>query len=203
MIAIVDYGLGNVLAFKNIYKRFGIEATVAKVPEDLLKASKIILPGVGSFDWAMTKLNNSGLRAVLDKLVLKKKLPVLGVCVGMQMMAKKSEEGVRPGLGWIDADVVKFDNKSCAETPVPHMGWNSVVPRHEKTLFCMVKEPKYYFLHSFFIRVRDENSVLSTSCYNISFCSAINFGNVYGTQFHPEKSHQWGEQLLKNFAEIC
>ena len=168
MIAIVDYGLGNVLAFKNIYKRFGIEATVAKVPEDLLKASKIILPGVGSFDWAMTKLNNSGLRAVLDNLVLKKKLPVLGVCVGMQMMAKKSEEGVRPGLGWIDADVVKFDNKSCAETPVPHMGWNSVVPRHEKTLFCMVKEPKYYFLHSFFIRVRDDkNPEDSTSAAQI------------------------------------
>ena len=203
MIAIVDYGLGNILAFKNIYKRFGIEANIVKTPDDLIKASKIILPGVGSFDWAMTKLNNSGLRTVLDTLVLKKKIPVLGVCVGMQIMAKKSEEGIIPGLGWIDADVVKFNDKVFAETPIPHMGWNNVVPRHKKTLFFMVKKPRFYFLHSFFLRVRDENSVLSTSRYNISFCSAIHFGNVYGTQFHPEKSHQWGEQLLKNFAEIC
>ena len=151
----------------------------------------------------MTKLNKSGLRTVLDTLVLKKKIPVLGVCVGMQIMAKKSEEGIIPGLGWIDADVVKFNDQVFAETPIPHMGWNNVVPRHKKNSFLYGEETQILFLHSFFIRVRDENSVLSTSHYNISFCSAIHFDNVYGTQFHPEKSHQWGEQLLKNFAEIC
>lgn len=203
MIALVDYGLGNIQAFANIYRQLGIEVSRACNADDLRAASKIILPGVGAFDWAMTRLNESGLRDVLDEEVLGKNKPVLGVCVGMQLMARASEEGDLPGLGWIDANVLKFDASLLkGKTHLPHMGWNDVVADNVDDIFHGLDNSLFYFLHSYFIKTDRQEDVLSTSCYEMPFASAVRSGNVYGTQFHPEKSHQWGIRLLKNFAEL-
>lgn len=203
MIGLVDYGLGNIQAFANIYRRMGIEAFPASSPIDLRLASKIILPGVGSFDWAMSCMQKSGLREALDEEVLEAKKPVLGVCVGMQMMAGFSEEGVAAGLGWIDAKVVKFDVSSLQKrTHLPHMGWNDVKPISNETLFRGLKHPQYYFLHSYYMVPARFEDTLATSNYGIEFASAVRRDNVFGTQFHPEKSHEWGGKLLKNFAEL-
>ena len=204
MIALVDYGLGNIQAFANVYRRLGREAYPARTTSDLRHASRIILPGVGAFDWAMSRLQESGLREALDEEVLGSKKPVLGICVGMQMMARSSEEGVLPGLGWIDATVVKLDTRLLeSRTHLPHMGWNDAKPSSSDTLFFGLAEPKYYFLHSYFIKPAREENILATSCYGVKFVSAVQSANIYGTQFHPEKSHQWGVQLLKNFAELA
>lgn len=203
MIALVDYGLGNIQAFSNIYRHLGIEARRVRTVDDLRAASRIILPGVGAFDWAMTRLQQSGLRDALDEEVLRKKKPVLGICVGMQLMARTSEEGKIPGLGWIDATVVKFDVSLIkSKTHLPHMGWNDVAPSKSEGLFFGIQSPRYYFLHSYFMRTDREENVIATSNYGVPFASAAQSGNVYGTQFHPEKSHQWGIRLLKNFAEL-
>jgi glutamine amidotransferase len=203
MIALVDYGLGNIQAFANIYRRLGIEAYPARTMADLRRSSRIILPGVGAFDWAMTRLQESGLREALDEEVLEAKKPVLGICVGMQMMARASEEGVIPGLGWIDATVVKFDTRLFeGKTHLPHMGWNDVIPVISNGLFTGLDTPMYYFLHSYFMSPDREENILSISNYGVRFTSSVRSGNVYGTQFHPEKSHHWGVQLLKNFAEL-
>jgi glutamine amidotransferase len=202
MIALVDYGLGNIQAFANIYRHLGIEAAPARTPDDLRTATGIILPGVGAFDWAMTRLNESGLRDALDEEVLGAKKPVLGICVGMQMMARSSEEGKLRGLGWVDAKVVKFDTRLLeSRTHLPHMGWNDVSPVRADTLFSGLDAPQYYFLHSYFMQTNREDNVLATTSYGVTFTSAVRAGNVYGTQFHPEKSHQWGIQLLSNFAK--
>lgn len=203
MIALVDYGLGNIQAFANIYRHLGIEAAAARTANDLRTASRIILPGVGAFDWAMTRLQESGLREALDEEVLGAKKPVLGICVGMQMMARASEEGKLPGLGWIDATVERFDTRLLeSKTHLPHMGWNDARPVRTDTLFSGLDAPRYYFLHSYFMKTDREENVLATSNYGVTFTSAVQAGNVYGTQFHPEKSHQWGVRLLKNFAEF-
>lgn len=204
MIALVDYGLGNIQAFINIYRSIGIEACAVKAAEQLRSASHIILPGVGSFDWAMSRLQASGLREALDEEVLERKKPVLGICVGMQMMARSSEEGDLPGLSWIDATVVKFDTGLLeSKTHLPHMGWNDVSPMNSDPLFSGLNAPRYYFLHSYFMKPDRDENCLATSSYGVTFTSAVRAGNVYGTQFHPEKSHDWGIRLLKNFSEIC
>ncbi len=204
MIAIVNYGLGNIHAFANIYKRLNIAAEIASSPEELLAADKIILPGVGAFDWAMRRLNESGMRDTLDELVVNKNTPVLGICVGMQMMAKRSDEGLLDGLGWIDAEVKKFDTASFDQkTHLPHMGWNDVTPRHAEGLFeNLGTGARFYFLHSYYFLPNDQDHVLAITDYNGHHASSVCSGNVFGVQFHPEKSHQWGVQLLKNFAEL-
>lgn len=203
MIALVDYGLGNIQAFANIYRRLGIDVKAVRTPEELDQASKIILPGVGAFDWAMNCLNNSGLRDKLDEMVLQKKVDVLGICVGMQMMARRSDEGKLHGLGWIDADVIRFDAAVFKEmTHLPHMGWNDVTPTASDSLFKGQASPRLYFLHSYYIVPATPANTLATTSYGITFTSAVRSGNVYGTQFHPEKSHQWGIDLLKNFANM-
>ena len=204
MITIVNYGLGNIQAFSNIYKRLNIPVSVASGTEDLAQAEKIILPGVGAFDWAMSLLNESGMRKSLDHLVLEQHKPVLGICIGMQMMAKRSEEGQLPGLGWIDAEVQKFDESAFIhKVHLPHMGWNDVTPRSTECLFKGLEmNPRFYFLHSYFFSPNKPDEVLAQTDYNGFFASAVRSGNVFGTQFHPEKSHQWGIQLLKNFAEL-
>ena len=203
MIALVDYGLGNIQAFANIYRHLGIKASPARTPQELRDASRIILPGVGAFDWAMNRLQESGLREVLDEEVLGAKKPVLGVCVGMQMMARFSEEGKLRGLGWLDAIVVKFDTRLLeSKTHLPHMGWNDANPVRTDTLFASLDAPRFYFLHSYFMKTDRVENVLSISNYGETFTSAVGSENIYGTQFHPEKSHQWGVQLLKNFAEL-
>ena len=204
MIAIVDYGLGNVQAFANIYKRLNIPATLASNAETLAQADRIILPGVGSFDWAMQCLQRAGLRQALDEQVMDRKVPVLGVCVGMQMMARSSEEGNEPGLGWIDAEVRRFaftpDNHKLM---LPHMGWNDIEPTQSSALLKdLDAESRFYFLHSYFFAPDNEEEVIANADYGSTFACGVQAGNCYGVQFHPEKSHGWGIQLLKNFAEM-
>jgi glutamine amidotransferase len=203
VITIVNYGLGNIQAIANIYKRLGVEVRVASTVEELADARRIILPGVGAFDWAMLRLNQSGMRECLEELVTVKGCPVLGICVGMQMMAERSDEGQLPGLGWIRGEVKLFDDKRfTSRTHLPHMGWNDVVPRVGEALFrSMEDEARFYFLHSYYFAPSSEDDVLATADYGGGFVCAVRHRNVFGVQFHPEKSHQWGIQLLKNFEE--
>lgn len=203
MITIIDYGVGNIFAFQNVYKRLNIPTKIAKTFDDLKDIQKLILPGVGSFDYAMSQLNNSGMRERLDELVLVEKIPVIGICVGMQMMGNSSDEGQLEGLKWIDASVKKFDeSKINQRTKLPHMGWNDVKPVKHKLFEGLEEEAVFYFLHSFYFECNNKQDILAVSDYGISFTSAANHGNVYGIQFHPEKSHHYGEQLLHNFAKL-
>ncbi len=204
MIAIIDYGLGNVFAFVNVYNRLNIPVVVAKTACDLANATKLILPGVGSFDHAMQQLDRSGMLQPLEQLVLQQAMPVLGICVGMQMLAKSSDEGVLPGLGWVDGTVKKFDiSKMPKDTNLPHMGWNDVTPIVDSGLFKdMDQDARFYFLHSYYFECCQQANVLAVSDYGGDFTCAVHRENVYGVQFHPEKSHHFGTQLLKNFAEI-
>lgn len=201
-VTLVNYGLGNIQAFAHIYQRLNIPVEVATTPEQLARAEKIVLPGVGAFDWAITRLNDSGLRDMLDDLVLRKQVPVLGVCVGMQMMAQRSEEGVLPGLGWIDGEVVRFNPMQTGHAPLPHMGWNDVQPSTDDILFRGIESPRYYFLHSYYIVPRNSEDVLASAVYGEIFTAAVRNSHIFGTQFHPEKSHQWGIDLLRNFAKF-
>lgn len=204
MITLIDYGVGNIFAFQNVYKRLNIPTKIAKRKEDLANAKKLILPGVGSFDYAMAQLNASGMREKLDELVLEKKVPVIGICVGMQMMGNRSDEGKLEGLKWIDSEILKFDQNLIQQrTKLPHMGWNDVAPINNHPLFIgLEKEAIFYFLHSFYFKCKNETESIAVSNYGISFSSAVHRENIYGIQFHPEKSHQYGEKLLLNFANL-
>lgn len=201
MITIVDYGLGNIKAFLNVYHRLNIKARTATTAAELADASRVILPGVGSFDDAMRRLTESGMREALDDLVLRQRVPILGVCVGMQMLGYGSDEGQLPGLGWIAGRVKRLDSRSVL--PVPHMGWNDVRPVVESPLFKQLEAPaRFYFLHSYhFVCDRDEDR-LAVANYGEDFACAAHAGNIFGVQFHPEKSHHFGARLLQNFAEM-
>ena len=200
MITIVNYGLGNIKAFANVYKNLDIPHTIATHRDELKNASQIILPGVGAFDHAISLLNKSGMRETLDNLVLELKIPVLGICVGMQIMAKSSEEGKDAGLGWIDATVKKIPNESIA---LPHMGWNSIESIGNPSLFNQVNEQHgFYFLHSYYFECNDSSDVLASVEYGDKFTCAVNSENINGVQFHPEKSHSNGVQLLKNLWDV-
>ena len=202
MIAIIDYGVGNIKAFANIYKKFDIPYKIAKNCEDLESITKIILPGVGSFDHAMQKLKDSGMKEKLDDLVMNKKIPVIGICVGMQMLSNSSEEGTSPGLGWIDATVKKFD-KEKVNGPLPHMGWNNLEIKKESPLFKNLDEqPRFYYLHSYYFDCNNEEDIIGRAFYGEGFTCMVNHGNIYGIQCHPEKSHHNGSTLLKNFGEL-
>ena len=204
MISIVDYGVGNIQAIANIYNRLNIPTRIARTAKDLAEAERVILPGVGSFDWAMARLNKSGMRESLDNLVLSKAKPVLGICVGMQMLAKRSEEGTLEGLGWIEGEVKKFTRTAPSERAyLPHMGWNDVEPRCQECLFKDIGATgRFYFLHSYYFAPKDQKTILGVTDYGGPFVSCVRAGNICGVQFHPEKSHQWGIQLLNNFAEM-
>ncbi len=204
MITLIDYGVGNIFAFQNVYKRLDIPTKIAKSSQDLMDAQKLILPGVGSFDYAMNRLNDSGMREKLDELVLEKKIPVIGICVGMQMMGNRSDEGTEEGLKWIDGDILKFDEKLIQHrTKLPHMGWNDVIPVNNHSLFNGIeKDAIFYFLHSFYFKCKNPSDTIATSEYGISFSSAVNRDHIFGIQFHPEKSHHYGEKLLHNFATL-
>lgn len=204
MIAIVDYGLGNVQAIANIYKRLELPCTLARQSSDLAPATHIVLPGVGAFDWAMARLGQSGMREALDDAVLQQKKPVLGICVGMQMLALRSDEGTAAGLGWIDAEVKRLDaGPPDKPRQLPHMGWNDVNPLNREGLFAGFEDtPRFYFLHSYYFAPNSPADRLAESDYGTSFACAVRHGHVHGVQFHPEKSHAWGIQLLKNFANL-
>lgn len=204
MIALIDYGLGNIQAFINVYSRLGIPVTIARTSDELQSASKLILPGVGAFDHAMELLDASGMRPTLEHLVLNKRVPILGICVGMQILANSSAEGKLNGLGWIPGNVKAFSSEpKAAGLPLPHMGWNDVhVTGGHKLFEKLEEEARFYFLHSYFFEATHQESVIATSSYGIDFCCAVQSENVYGVQFHPEKSHHFGTGLLKNFAEL-
>ena len=204
MIAILNYGLGNLNAFANIYKNLDISHKIVSNPTQLEGVKKIILPGVGSFDYAMKQLNNSGLRDIVENLVLNEKIPILGICVGMQILANSSDEGSEKGLGWIDADVKLFDTSNIKhKTKLPHMGWNTINPKPENLLTTDLNSgARFYFLHSYYFECYHVADIISTTKYGIEFTSAVNSDNIYGVQFHPEKSHQNGIKLLSNFSNL-
>jgi glutamine amidotransferase len=202
MTHIVDYGVGNIQAFLNMFKRLGIEACRARTAADLAGATRLILPGVGAFDHAMQLLNSSGMREPLERLVLDQGLPVLGVCVGMQMLATDSEEGQLPGLNWIPGRVRAFaSNPHASALPMPHMGWNDVNPRSRHPLFEGFEgSPRFYFLHSYYFECEQPGHSAAKAHYGFDFDCIVSNGNIHGVQCHPEKSHHFGALLLKNFA---
>lgn len=205
MIHIVDYGVGNIQAFLNLFKRLGIDAQRACAPDELTGATRLVLPGVGHFDHAMQRLNDSGLRSCLEELVLGTQVPVVGICVGMQMLAHGSDEGVLPGLNWIPGRVRSFaSHPKSADLPMPHMGWNELQPSAGAKLFArgFDEKPQFYFLHSYYFDAQDKGNVAATAHYGMDFDAVVARGHIHGIQCHPEKSHHWGEQLLKNFVEL-
>ena len=201
MITIVDYGMGNLGSIQNMLKRIGVPAEVTGEVATLERASKILLPGVGAFDSAMERINASGLRAVLDRKALQERVPIMGICLGMQLLTRSSEEGQLPGLGWIAAATRRFP--AAPGFKVPHMGWNVVTAARDSPLTeGLPIESRYYFVHSYYVQADDARDSLLTTHYGVTFDAAISHGNLYGAQFHPEKSHKFGMRFLANFARI-
>jgi glutamine amidotransferase len=201
MIVIIDYNAGNPASILNMLKRAGKEAVISSEKSVVEQASKLILPGVGAFDYGMNNLLNSGLLQTLNQKVLEQRVPFLGICLGMQLLMAGSEEGREPGLGWIEGQAVRFDNTH-PNLKVPHMGWNFLQMKKESRLFTgMFEDPRFYFVHSYFVRCSQEADVLCTTDHQTPFVSGIEKGNIAGVQFHPEKSHKYGICLLKNFAD--
>lgn len=203
MIVIVDYGVGNLGSIKNMLKKAGFKAEPSSDPAVIREAEKLILPGVGAFDAAMRKFRETGLVSVVGELVLEKKIPVLGLCVGLQLMTKGSEEGTEAGLGWFDAETVRFKfDVEHAHLKVPHMGWNEIrVCREHPLVTGLDAESRFYFVHSYHVVAKEMDAVLATTEYGVTIHSILGRDNIMGAQFHPEKSHKFGLQLLKNFAE--
>lgn len=203
MIVIVDYGMGNVGSILNMLTRLGIPARISGEPEVIAVADKLILPGVGAFDQGMRNLAERDLVALLDHRVRQEGCPVLGICLGMQLLGGSSEEGSLPGLGWINAATVRFAFNGDRGLKVPHMGWNHVRPRPGNSLFAGYDEsPRFYFVHSYHVHCHDMADVAGVTTYGIEFHAAVSHGNVHGVQFHPEKSHAFGMRLLQNFATM-
>jgi glutamine amidotransferase len=205
MIRVVDYGVGNIQAFMTLFKQLGFQAERAQTPEALVGATRLVLPGVGHFDHAMQRLNDSGMRPALERMVLEQQVPVVGVCVGMQMLAEGSDEGRLPGLNWVPGRVKAFANHPLTtQLPMPHMGWNTLAPKAGASLFAQGFDdaPQFYFLHSFYFEATDRQDVAATANYGMDFDAVVSRGHIHGVQCHPEKSHHWGAQLLKNFAEL-
>lgn len=200
-VVIVDCGLGNAGSIQNMLKRIGAAAIRSAEPEVIRQASRIILPGVGAFDSGMARLHNTGLSKVLSDVAIKSRVPTLGICLGMQLMTRCSEEGQAPGLGWIDADVrrFKFDGGGGPTLKVPHMGWNAVTARHPTSLISTGDDTRFYFVHSYHVCCDRKEDVLASTTYGFSFTSMFKVGNIVGAQFHPEKSHQFGMALFENW----
>jgi glutamine amidotransferase len=204
VISIINYGIGNVAAFSSAYEKLGILSEEIKDPSDLLNSSHIILPGVGSFEIAIDKLNSSGFVEPLNRLVTEQRVNILGVCVGFQMMGKNSEEmSTREGLGWINARTIKIEKEDKrTKLKLPHMGWNRIIKNVDCPLLNGIEDEEFYFLHSYNVKLDNEEEASSTCSYGQEFASSVSIGNIFGTQFHPEKSHNQGLKLLENFARI-
>lgn len=202
MIIIIDYNMGNLGSIQNMLKKIGAPARISSSPEDILAAEKLILPGVGSFDHGMASLAGRGLLEPLNEVVCRRGRPILGICLGMQLLARRSEEGQAPGLGWIDADVIRFDLAGSG-LRVPHMGWNQVRQQQPCPLFDgMEAQTRYYFVHSYHVSCRNRDDVVTTTAHGLEFVSSFRHGNIFGVQFHPEKSHKFGMRLLQNFQNM-
>lgn len=203
MIKILDYGMGNTASVMNMIRKVGGKAEFCSKSSELDSASAIILPGVGSFDNAMIKLKNSGLLEVLCNKVIKEKIPFLGICMGMQLLFERSEEGKLPGLGWIKGNVTRFNfsgMQSNVRFNIPHMGWNVINPRIYKNLFLGLEdEARFYFIHSYHVNCSNSSDILATANYGYEFTCSVRHDNIWGLQFHPEKSHRFGMRLFKNF----
>ncbi|MBW6483867.1 MAG: imidazole glycerol phosphate synthase subunit HisH [Vicingaceae bacterium] len=204
MISIINYNAGNIKSIQNMLKRIGVKSTICSTAEEIEQADKLILPGVGHYDHGMKNLHQSGLIEILNKKVLKDKIPLLGICLGAQLLGNKSEEGIEKGLGWIDMEVVKFDKKKLSSNlKIPHMSWNEIkINKYSALLEGLDDENRFYFVHSFHMQPNDKTDILTTTNYGYDFTSAVEKDNIYGVQFHPEKSHKFGMQLLTNFSNI-
>jgi glutamine amidotransferase len=203
MIVIIDYEMGNLRSVLKAFKRINADAMISSKIEDIKNASKLVLPGVGHFGNGMNKLKKLNLVNILNEKVILQKTPILGICLGMQLFTKYSEEGDCEGLGWLDARTIKFNfNTSNSIYKIPHMGWNNIRPEKDCILYDgLEKDALFYFVHSFHVCTDKKDDISSTTEYNIRFISSIQKDNIYGTQFHPEKSHKNGLKILVNFAE--
>lgn len=203
MITIIDYKTGNLGSIQNILKRIGEESLITSDKDEIARATKLILPGVGAFDTGMRNLTELGLTDILNNKVLVEKTPVLGICLGMQLLSKESDEGSLPGLGWTNAETVRFNFINSLEYKIPHMGWNFIQQHKESKLFTgMFPEPRFYFVHSYYFKANDPADIITSTNYEIKFTSSVEKGNILGVQFHPEKSHKFGMKLLKNFVDF-
>ncbi|MBN1183778.1 MAG: imidazole glycerol phosphate synthase subunit HisH [Bacteroidales bacterium] len=203
MITIINYGMGNTGSIVNMLKKIGVKARISSDVEEIAAARKIILPGVGHFDRAMERITKSGLKEILEQKALKEKVPILGICLGMQILTKSSEEGQCDGLGWVPAKTIKFRFSNESTLKIPHMGWNLV----NRTTHCRLtenfeSEHCFYFVHSYHAQVEDERYSILKTIYGYPFDSAIQNDNIFGVQFHPEKSHRFGMRLLENFSKL-
>jgi glutamine amidotransferase len=203
-VTVVDYGVGNLRSLVKMFERIRVSVRLSSQADAIASASRIVLPGVGAFDNAMQKLRVSGLEEPLRHAVISRQVPVLGVCLGMQLLGLSSEEGALPGLGWIDAQTRRLPivTEGPGSLRLPHMGWASVRARRSNRLLAEAGPPRFYFVHSFAMSCNDESAVLGTARYGAEFTAAVNVGNIWGVQFHPEKSHRFGMDLLSNFAGL-
>lgn len=202
-IVIIDYGMGNLRSVYNKFKRMGIDCTISSNIKDIEQAAKLILPGVGHFSYGMTNLHKLGFVDLLNKKVIDEKTPIFGICLGTQLFCKHSEEGDSDGLGWINSEVVKFKVSDKLKYKVPHMGWNDVIIKNSNSLDKVIGSgEKFYFVHSYHLKCNDQKDVWMTTEYDYEFVSAVRKDNIFGTQFHPEKSHDVGYELLKKFTEL-
>lgn len=204
MISIIDYGLGNINAFVNVYKSLNIKIRVIEEPKDIVNSSRLILPGVGAFGYALQMLKSKNMIDAINEAVLVKKIPILGICVGMQILSRFSEEGNLSGLEWIDSNVKSFkSNIEVKKYPIPHMGWNNInIEKNNPLLSNLNNKSFFYFLHSYYFDCNKDSNIVATTEYGNTFTSVVNLENIFGVQFHPEKSHEAGSILLKNFASI-
>lgn len=204
VIVIVDYGMGNLGSIQNMLKKIGVEALLSSDKDVIKNADKLILPGVGAFDSGIENINRLGLIPILNEKVITKKTPILGICLGMQLFAKKSEEGTVPGLGWVDAEVIKFrTEQEKTNMKIPHIGWNYIRTTKESKLFNdMNGEERFYFVHSYHLEPKNKDDIIALTHYGYYFTSAIETGNIVGVQYHPEKSHKYGMKLLHNFSRL-
>jgi len=203
MISIIDYKAGNVRSIQNMLKKIGYDSIITADHNNILNSDKLILPGVGSFDYGMDQLEQAGLIPVLNRKVLEEQTPILGICLGVQLFTKNSEEGKHPGLAWFDAKTVSFDkSKLDGRYTIPHMGWRDVILNERSKLFKNIpEEPRFYFVHSYHLHTERSDTIIAETEYGYKFTAGLESGNIVGVQFHPEKSHKFGMQVLKNFIE--